>query len=73
MRPQHVLPNQKSTAFLEHEAAWQNRKGSSLGTRKSHSNPTQTLLLNPPNIYRPTVSFAEQDIKACNFTGSLSR
>lgn len=41
MRPQHVLPNQKTTAFLEHEAAWQNRKGTSLGTRKSHLNHTQ--------------------------------
>ena len=34
---------------------------------------TPSLLLDPPNIYRPTVSFAEQDINACNFTGSLSR
>ena len=65
MRPQHVLPNQKPTAFLEHEAQ-----------ALAPGSPTQippSLLLDPPNIYVPTVSFAEQDIKACNFTGSLSR
>lgn len=65
MRPQHVLPNQKTTAFLGHEAQ--------ALAPESPTHIPPSLLLDSPNIYRPMVSFAEQDIKACNFTGSLSR